>query len=412
MRRVVVTGMGAVTPLGNTATTFIDRLQASEIGIKPITSFDATATGIAVAGEVTDFHPETKIDASSLKKYDLFSQYSLYSAIEAVESSALDFQKEDLAKISVIYGSGIGGLHTIEEQITKMNQKGIRRISPLFIPKSIVNMAAANIAIHFGLHGTAQVVVTACASATNAIGSAVDAIRLGRSDVVITGGTEASINEIGIGGFAKLNALSTSTDPWKASLPFSKQRNGFVMGEGAGTLVIEELEHAKKRQAPILAEIVGYATNCDAYHLTAPDPSGKWPALCIKDALADAGIQLEQIGYINAHGTSTPANDVMEAKAIRQVFTDHCPLVSSIKGMTGHLLGAAGAVEAIATIAALKWQQLPVNVGCSNEDKDSECLIPLVQPDNAQQDVDYALSESFGFGGHNAVLVFKKWEGD
>lgn len=406
MERVVVTGMGAVTPLGNDAKTFLNGVADSRVGIAPITKFTAD-TGITVAGEVKDFEATKRLSAKTAKRMDLFSQYALYSAIEAMENAGLEPDNVVSEDFGVIYGSGIGGLTTIQEQVIKMHDKGPKRVSPLFVSNSIINMAAGNLSIYFKAENISEAVVTACASATNAIGDAFEQIKLGRAQVMMTGGSEASVNEIGIAGFAALTALSKSTDPLKASMPFDVNRNGFVMGEGGATLILESLTHAQARNAPILAEIVGYGRTSDAYHVTAPDPSGKGAKRAMSQAISEAGIKPEDVGYINAHGTATKANDAGEARAIADLFGQDV-LVSSTKGMTGHLLGAAGAIEAVATIGALNGQ-LPQNVGVY--DQDPETPVTLVNADNAHQQVNYALSNSFGFGGHNAVIAFKRWEG-
>ena len=310
----------------------------------------------------------------------------------------------------MIYGSGIGGLTTIQEQVIKMHDNSPRRVSPMFVPTSIINMAAGNIALHVGAKNICTAVVTACASATNAIGEAYRQIKDGRAQVMITGGSEASVNEIGIAGFAALTALSSQEDPTKASLPFDENRSGFVMGEGAATLILENYEHALKRGAKILGEIVGYGATCDAYHMTSPDPSGQGAARAMQQAIDEAQITPQQVGYINAHGTATKANDSGEAKSINLVFgQDSDVWVSSTKSMTGHLLGAAGAIEAVATIAALQTGQLPPNIGLSKQDP--ECAVNVVaKVGQSVADLKYALSNSLGFGGHNAVLAFKKWE--
>lgn len=406
-RRVVVTGMGALTPLGNDRESFIQGLNSSKVGIDKITHFDAELTGITVAGEVKDFDPTVRIERKIAKRMDAFSQYALYSAVEAMEQADFKEGELDPYQVGVIYGSGIGGLTTIQEQVIKMDHKGPRRVSPLFVTNSITNMAAGNISMYFNAKNTSQAIVTACASANNAIGNAFHHIKNGYADVMITGGSESSINEIGIAGFASLTALTASEDRLRASIPFDKDRNGFVMGEGAATLILEDYGHAKARGANILAEIVGYGMTSDAFHMTQPDPEGRGAIRAMQMAMDEGGIKANDIDYINAHGTSTHANDSAESKAIESIFTenDHYK-VSSTKSMTGHLLGAAGAIEAVATIAALQNGIMPVNVGL--ETKDSEVNIPLVTEDNRKASVNYALSNSFGFGGHNAVLAFKR----
>lgn len=406
-RRVVVTGMGALTPLGNDRESFIQGLNSSKVGIDKITHFDAELTGITVAGEVKDFDPTVRIERKIAKRMDAFSQYALYSAVEAMEQADFKEGELDPYQVGVIYGSGIGGLTTIQEQVIKMDHKGPRRVSPLFVTNSITNMAAGNISMYFNAKNTSQAIVTACASANNAIGNAFHHIKNGYADVMITGGSESSINEIGIAGFASLTALTASEDRLRASIPFDKDRNGFVMGEGAATLILEDYDHAKARGANILAEIVGYGMTSDAFHMTQPDPEGRGAIRAMQMAMDEGGIKANDIDYINAHGTSTHANDSAESKAIESIFTenDHYK-VSSTKSMTGHLLGAAGAIEAVATIAALQNGIMPVNIGL--ETKDPEVNIPLVTEDNRKASVNYALSNSFGFGGHNAVLAFKR----
>lgn len=406
--RVVVTGMGAVTPLGNDVTDFLTGIFAGQVGINPITKFDATATGITVAGEVDGFQPEKRLAKKLANRLDLFSTYGLYSADEAMTQAGLTAETIDPERLGVIYGSGIGGLTTIEEQVIKMHDKSPKRVSPLFVPNAIVNMVAGNIAMQFNAQNTSQAIVTACASATNAIGDAFEYLRQGKADAIITGGSEASVNQIGIAGFAALTALSKATDPMQASLPFDSQRQGFVMGEGAGTLVLETLDHAQQRGATILAEIVGYGTTSDAYHMTAPRPDGAGAKRAMQQAIDEAGITPAAVDYINAHGTATAANDSAEAQAIASLFAANELLkVSSTKGMTGHLLGAAGAIEAIATVGALQQGRLPVNVGVTQQDP--ACPVTLVDEANQQTAPTYALSNSFGFGGHNAVVAFKKW---
>ncbi|CAI2643537.1 3-oxoacyl-[acyl-carrier-protein] synthase 2 [Apilactobacillus kunkeei] len=410
-KRVVITGIGAVSPLGNDANTFLDNIFASKTGIAPISKFDASETGVTLAAEVKDFDPLERIDKKISKRMDDFSRYALYSAYEAMEQAGLKEGEFDPDELGVIYGSGIGGLTTIQEQAIKMSKKGPGRVSPFFVPNSIINMAAGNISINLNARNTSQAIVTACSSGTNAIGDAFDYIRFGKAKMMITGGSEASVNELGIAGFAALSALSTSEKVEDGSIPFDKDRNGFVMGEGAGTLVLEELEHAKARGANILAEVVGYGTNSDAYHLTAPRPDGSGAVDAMKLALKDANVDPKDVDYVNAHGTSTHANDSAESQAIKKVFADNDHIkVSSTKGMTGHALGAAGSLEAVIMVGALQRQQMPVNYGVKNIDPQVE--VELVNEDNKKSPVNYEISNSFGFGGHNAVLVFKKYEND
>lgn len=402
--------MGAVAPNGNGIQEFISNSFAGKVGIKEIKKFDAKPTGITVAGEIDDFDPNDVIGRKAARRMDLYSQYALQSAIEAMEMAEINETNTKPVDMGVIYGSGIGGLTTIQEQIIKMHDKGPRRVSPMFVPMSIANMAAGNISIHFNAQNICTSIVTACATGTNAIGEAFRQVKEGRAKVMIAGGSEASVNEIGIAGFAALTSLSQATDPLKASLPFDKARQGFVLGEGGATLVLEDLEHAQKRGANILGEIVGYGATSDAYHITSPDPTGAGAARAMELAIKEAGINPSEISYINAHGTATHANDEGESKAINQVFgSDSNVRVSSTKGMTGHLLGAAGAIEAVLTVAALQKGQLPLNIGCFNQDPN--CSVNLVTAENSDaSNARYAISNSFGFGGHNAVLAFKKWE--
>lgn len=410
MNRVVITGMGAIAPNGNGLDTFVNNSLAGKVGIKKISKFDATDTGITVAGEIDDFDPKAVVGKKAARRMDLYSQYAVQTAVEAMDMAGLNEDNIKPEELGVIYGSGIGGLTTIQEQIIKMHDKGPRRVSPFFVPMAIGNMAAGNISIRFNAQNISMAIVTACATGTHSIGQAYREIQDGRAKAIIAGGSEASVNEIGISGFAALTALSNTKDPEKASLPFDKDRNGFVLGEGAGTLVLEDYEHAKARGAKILGEVVGYGVTSDAYHITSPDPEGKGAARAMQLAIDDAGIKPADIDYINAHGTATHANDSGEALAINKVFgKDSDVLVSSTKGMTGHLLGAAGAIEAVLTVAALQKGELPKNVGCFNQDP--ECQVNLVNADNqSEPNAKYALSNSFGFGGHNAVLAFKKWE--
>ena len=410
MTRVVITGMGAVAPNGNGIQEFISNSFAGKVGIKAIKKFDAKPTGITVAGEIDDFDPNDVIGKKAARRMDLYSQYALQSAIEAMEMAEINETNTKPVDMGVIYGSGIGGLTTIQEQIIKMHDKGPKRVSPMFVPMSIANMAAGNISIHFNAQNICTSIVTACATGTNAIGEAFRQVKEGRAKVMIAGGSEASVNEIGIAGFAALTALSQATDPLKASLPFDKARQGFVLGEGGATLVLEDLEHAQKRGANILGEIVGYGATSDAYHITSPDPTGAGAARAMELAIKEAGVSPSEISYINAHGTATHANDEGESKAINQVFgSDSHVRVSSTKGMTGHLLGAAGAIEAVLTVVALQNGQLPLNIGCFNQDP--KCSVNLVTAENSDaSNARYAISNSFGFGGHNAVLAFKKWE--
>ncbi|MCB5954190.1 beta-ketoacyl-ACP synthase II [Enterococcus sp. CWB-B31] len=409
MKRVVITGLGAVTPLGNTVKEYWQKLVNGELGIRKITKFASDDINVTLAGEVKDFDPSQVLDRKEQKRMDLFSQYGLAAALEAWEMSGLSDAEINHKRFGVIVGSGIGGMTTLQDQVRVMDKKGANRVTPFFVPMVIANMASGNISIRLGAKGTSQTIVTACASATNAIGEAFRAIKSGAADIMISGGTEATICEIGIAGFAALNALNTTDDPKRASIPFDKERKGFVMGEGAGMLVLEELEHAQKRGAVILGEIVGYGSNCDASHMTAPLKDGSGAADAIAMALEEAKIQPEDIGYINAHGTSTPANDASETTAIKHVFGAYAKKIpiSSTKSMTGHLLGAAGGIEAVASVKTLQEDLAHPTVGYKVSDP--ECDLDYLTEGARSIHAEYAISNSFGFGGHNAVICLKKW---
>lgn len=410
MNRVVVTGYGVVSPIGNTPEEFLSSLKNGKNGIGPITKFDASNTGISVAGEVKEFPLEKYFKKKDTKRMDMFSIFGIHAALDAMEMAQLEVEKIDADRFGVMVGSGIGGLPTIQDQVTRMNEKGPQRVSPMFVPMSIVNMVAGNIALRVGAKGICTTTVTACASGTHSIGEAFRNIKHGYSDVMIAGGSEATICEIGIAGFAALTALTTETDPDKASTPFDKNRSGFVMGEGAGVFILESLEHAQARGANILGEVVGYGANCDAYHMTAPNPDGSGAGKAMKLAMNEAGIEPSQVGYINAHGTSTPANDSAEATSIQYGLGDSYKdaYVSSTKSMTGHLLGAAGGVEAIATLLALEHQFVPPTINVT--EKDPAIDINVVVNDSVEANLTYAMSNSLGFGGHNAVILMKRWE--
>ena len=379
-------------------------------GIGPITQFDASEFKCKLAGEVKDFDPETVVDKKEARKMARFTLLALGAAAEAIQDSGIDCEAE-AEDIGVIVSSGIGGLPTIEEQHARGEEKGMEKVSPYFVPMAIANMAAAQIAIRFGLKGICTCPVTACAGGTNAVGDAFHRIRDGYEPVMVCGGAESCISPLGIGGFTSMKALSTSTDPDAASLPFDARRGGFVMGEGSGVLVLEELEHAKARGAHIYAEVVGYGANCDAYHFTAPAPGGTGAIGCMKLTLKDGGIAPEQIDHINAHGTGTHMNDSCETAAIHAVFGDHAKdiAVVSTKSMTGHLLGGAGGIEAVFTALALRDQFAPPTI--HYEQPDPECDLDYVPNVGREMKMEYALSNSLGFGGHNACLAFKKWEG-
>src|SRR5699024_6118427 len=401
---------GVVSPIGNDADTFYQSLKNGTNGIGPITKFDAEKTGVSVAGEVKDFPLDKYFVKKDTKRMDLFSIYGIHAALDAIEMAKLDTDAIDADHFGVMVGSGIGGLPTIESQVIRMHDKGPQRVSPMFVPLSIVNMVAGNIAMRVGAKGICTTTVTACASGTNSIGEAFRQIKHGYADVMLGGGSEYTICEIGIAGFANLTALTTEADPQKASVPFDSNRSGFVMGEGAGILLMESLDHALARGANILGEVVGYGSNCDAYHMTAPQPDGSGAGKAMQLSMQEAGIAPDDIDYINAHGTSTPTNDGAEATAIHYAFGEHANKVpvSSIKSMTGHLLGAAGGVEAIAALQAIQHQFLPPNINLTNQDPEID--LNIVKTNGQKAEVTYTMSDSLGFGGHNAVIVLKRWE--
>ena len=411
MQRVVITGVGAVTPIGNDVKTFWENIKKGVSGVDLVTRFDITDYACKVGAEVKDFSPEEYCDKKEAKRMDRYTQYAIAASMMAVEDSGLDLEKTDLERMGVIIGSGIGGMETFEAQAKVINEKGPGRVSPFFIPMMISNMAAGQVAIKTGAKGINYGVVSACASSSNAIGDAFRMICAGDVDVVIAGGAEAAITPLSYAGFCSMKALATNNDePSKASCPFTKNRSGFVMGEGAGSLILESLEHAKARGAKIIAEIVGYGATDDAYHVTAPAPNGEGGARAMAMAIKDAGIFPEDVEYINAHGTSTEYNDKYETAAIKTVFGDaaYSIPVSSTKSMTGHLLGAAGAVEAIVCALAIRDSFIPATI--NYDEKDPECDLDYVPNEGRKQNVRYALSNSLGFGGHNASLLFKKFE--
>lgn len=409
MKRVVVTGIGAITPLGLTAEDSWKEIKAGTCGIKPITIFDTEGFDVKVAAEVQDFDVTAYMKKKEAKKMDRFIQFAVAAGREAMADSQLDLESIDPEEFGVILGSGIGGLTAIHDESLLLQAKGDKRVSPFFIPKSIINIAPGQLAIEYGAKGQCYGVVTACASGTDAIGHAFRAIRYGEQELVLTGGTEASINKLAISGFNQMTALSRTQDPARASIPFDENRNGFVMGEGAGILLLEELEHARKRGAKIYGEVVGYGQTCDAFHITAPAEGGEGAARAMKLAIKQAGISPEEVGYVNAHGTSTPHNDKNESQAIMTVFgQDTQVAVSSTKSMTGHLLGAAGAVESIFCLRALQEQILPPTIGL--ETPDALCALDYVPGEAREANFKYAISNSLGFGGHNGCLVFKRWE--
>ncbi len=411
-RRVVVTGMGCVTPLANDLQGSWEAALAGESGIGPITKFDASTFSSRIAGEVKGFNPEEFIEKKEAKRTDSFVQYAIASASMAMEDSRLDLNNEDRDRIGVLIGSGIGGLETIERNHALLMERGWKRISPFFIPMAVINMASSAVGIRYRLRGPSSSVVTACATGANAIGDGFKIVQRGDAEVMVAGGSEAVITPMAVGGFCVMRALSTrNEDPTKASRPFDKNRDGFVMGEGCGIIILEDLDHALARGARIYAEVVGYGMSSDAYHITMPDPQGEGAILCMKAALRDSGLGLDVVDYINAHGTSTPLNDKMETTAIKAVFGEgayNIP-VSSTKSVTGHLLGAAGAVEAIFTIMALKTGKVPPTA--NYEEPDSDCDLDYVTEGSRKVTPKAALSNSFGFGGVNVTLAFKKWEG-
>ena len=409
-RRVVVTGMGAITPIGNSVEDFFDNVIAGKCGIDFIATFDTEAYSVKLAAAVKDFNPTDYMDAKRAKRMDRFSQLAVAASIEAVADSGLKLSELDMERVGVIVGSGIGALDDIEKETNTIRDKGPKRVNPLFIPMTITNMAAGNVAIQHGVKGICTNVVTACATGGNCIGEAFRSIKHGYQDIILAGGTEGAITPLSVAGFQALTALSTSRDPLRASIPFDKERDGFVIGEGAGILVLEEYEHALARKARIYAEVVGYGTTSDAYHITAPTPDGDGGARAMLLAMKEADITAAELSYINAHGTSTPANDSAETLAIKKAMGDYAYKipVSSTKSMIGHLLGAAGAVEAIVCIKAIENSFIPATTGYKVPDE--ECDLDYVPNTGRMQAVKYAMSNSLGFGGHNASLLFKSME--
>lgn len=408
-KRVVITGLGVISALGNNIDTFWNSIKEGKCGISTVSKIDVSNMNCKVAAEIKDFDVSQFIDKKEAKRMDKYSQYAISAAKMAVESSGLDLDKVNKNRFGVVVGSGIGGIETFEDQHSVFLEKGPGRVSPFFIPMLISNMAAGLIAIQFGAKGFNECVVTACATSTNAVGDAFKVIQRGDADIMITGGAEACITPMAFAGFCSMKAMSTTEDPSLACRPFDAERNGFVMGEGAGILVLEELEHALARGANIIAEVVGYGCTNDAHHITAPAPEGEGGARCMKMAVDDAGIRPEEVGYINAHGTSTEYNDKFETAAIKTVFGDHAKklAVSSTKSMTGHLLGGAGAVEAIITALSIKEGYLPATINYKTPDP--ECDLDYVPNQGRKADFDYALSNSLGFGGHNASILLKKY---
>ena len=416
MKRVVVTGIGAITPIGNDINSFTSSLQNGVSGANLISLFDPALFKTRFACEVKDFNPELHIDRKEVRRLDRFAQIAICCAAEAVKNSGLDFEGDislDHDRIGVIWGSGIGGLRSLEEEIKEfMKGDGTPRFSPFMIPKMISDIAAGHISMRYGLRGINYATVSACASATHAIINAMDAIRLGRNDIVVTGGSEATVTVAGMGGFSAMKALSTRNDDYlTASRPFDKDRDGFVLGEGGACIILESLEHAQKRGATILAEIAGGGATADAYHLTAPHPEGLGATNVMKIALKDAGLNKSDIDYVNVHGTSTPLGDIAETKAIMNVFGDHAynMNISSTKSMTGHLLGAAGAVESVASILSIIHKFVPPTINHFTDDPALDAKLNFTFNEAQQRDVQAALSNTFGFGGHNACVIFKKF---
>lgn len=408
--RVVVTGLGAITPIGNDVASFWQGLKDKKVGIAPITYFDTTDYKAKLAGEVKDFDPKKYMDPKAARRMEPFSQYAVAAAGEAIAQAGLDMEKEDPFRVGTSIGSGIGSLQAMEREHKKMLEKGPNRVNPLLVPMMISNMAVGNVALHYGLKGKSINVVTACATGTNSIGEAFRSIQYGEADVMVAGGTESAITPLGMAGFAALTALSTNDDPETASRPFDKDRDGFVMGEGAGIVVLESLEHAQKRGAKILAEVVGYGGSNDAFHITSPAEDGSGAAYAMEMALKDAGIAPEKIDYINAHGTSTHHNDLFETMAVKKALGDHAYKVkiNSTKSMIGHLLGAAGGVEFIACVKSIEDGFVHATAGL--KEAGEGCDLDYTMGDGVPMDIHYALTNSLGFGGVNASLVIKKFE--
>lgn len=409
-RRVVVTGLGAVTPIGNTVEEFWNGIKEGKVGIGEITKFNTTDYKVKVAAEVKDFVAKDHMDTKAAKRMEPFSQYAVAAALEAFEDSGLDMEKEDPFRAGVIVGSGIGSLETVEREYAKIQTKGPGRVHPLMVPLMISNMAAGNISIQLGFRGKCTNVVTACATGTNCIGDAFRSIQYGDADIMIAGGTESCICPTGVAGFTALTALSTSEDPMRASIPFDKERNGFVLGEGAGVVILEELEHAKSRGAKIYAELAGYGATGDAYHITSPAEDGSGAAKAMTLAMEEGNVTPDQIDYINAHGTSTHHNDLFETRAIHAAMGEAAKdvVVNSTKSMIGHLLGAAGGVEFITCVKTIQEGFIHQTVGTTEADPECDLNYAIGAP--VEKDVNYVLTNSLGFGGHNATLLLKKYE--
>ena len=409
-RKVVVTGMGAVTPIGNNVEEYWYSLKNGKSGIDYIKNIDTSTIDVKIGAEVKEFHPEEVIQKKEVRRLDKFSQFVLYAADEAIKSSGLDIESINSKRFGVYVGSGIGGFMTMESETEKIAIGKSKRVSPFFVPMTIINLGAGNIAIKYGAKGPCTSMVTACATGNNNIGEAFRLIKDGYADIMLAGSGEAPITKMGVAGFASMKALNPSNDISRASIPFDKDRSGFVIGEGGAVLVLESEEHAKSRGAKILAEIVGYGSTCDAYHITCPHPEGEGAADAMIEAIEEAGIERNEVSYINAHGTSTPLNDKYETYAIKRVFNDYAyniP-VSSTKSMTGHLLGGAGSIEAVACIKALQEGFIPPTIGLENVDEELD--LDYVPNKGREKELKYVLSNSLGFGGHNSTLLFKKWE--
>ena len=409
-RRVVITGLGAITPIGNDVKKFWEGIKEGKCGIDQITAFDTTNFKVKLAAEVKGYNAEDYFDKREAKRLDKFSQYAIIASKEAWKDSGLDKEKENMERVGVILGSGIGGIETIETEQTKLIEKGPDRISPMYIPMGILNMATGNVAIELGIKGESMAMVTACATGTHCIGESFRMIKHGYQDIIVAGGTESSITPLSVAGFTNIKALTRAEDKNRASIPFDKERSGFVMGEGAGMIILEELEHAKKRGAKIYAEIVGYGATSDAYHITSPAPGGEGGARAMKLAMQEANVKPEEITYINAHGTSTHLNDACETQAIKTALGEASKtvMVSSTKGHTGHLLGAAGGIETIVCAKAIDEGFVPATI--HYQVPDEECDLDIVPNEGRKVEVKYAMSNSLGFGGHNSTILLKKYE--
>lgn len=409
-RRVVVTGLGAVTPIGNDVKTFWEGIKAGKVGIEKITRFDTTDYKVKLAAEVKGFDPREHMDFKAARRMEPFSQYAVCAALEAIKDAGIEMEKEDPFRVGVIVGSGVGSLGAVERDEQKLLSKGAARVDPLLVPRMITNMAAGNVSIATGARGKCTNVVTACATGTHCIGDAFRAIQYGDAEVMITGGAEGSITPLAVAGFSSLTALSTSKDPLRASIPFDKERSGFVMGEGAGIVILEELQHAKARGARILAEVVGYGATADAYHITSPIEDGSGAARAMEDAMREAGAARQEVEYINAHGTGTHHNDLFETRAIKAVFKEYAKdlKVNSTKSMVGHLLGAAGAVEFIVCVKSIGENFIHQTVGTAHLDEELDLDYVIGKP--VHRRIRYAMSNSLGFGGHNGSLLIKKYD--